>query len=132
MKSIIVFINKYLLIFSLIINGSVTLHKLEFFISSLILSLSYIIILSMAFFIIYATKLKPISKCLNLIILWIHLVLHGIFLITFPVGIVFALIGSYLLAFQITLLFYIPSAIVVFFNIYVIKNMSYKNSIDYT
>lgn len=46
----------------------------------------------------------------------LFLVGHGVVVLTLPIGIVFALTGSYVLALEILLTFYLPSILTVWLN----------------
>lgn len=52
------------------------------------------------------------------VFLLLFLVFHGLVSLSLPIGMVFALTGSYWLAFKIFVIFYLPSIILVWLNLY--------------
>lgn len=52
------------------------------------------------------------------LLLMLHLLFAGLVMLSFPMGMVFAVIGSYFLAFQIAVTIYLPILLLVFLNSY--------------
>lgn len=105
---------------NLVLNPTLIYLSSDFLIrkkdSQIIIIIYYILYL--LFFIISSKVIFPIYKK---IINWIFLILTGIFTMTLPMGIVFALTGSYVLAIKIFLTVYLPVALVGLANLNLIQ-----------
>lgn len=123
MKSILLYINKYLFTITLIINAVIIYHKLNFFDTYPVIVNAYIIFMGIALLssLLFGNKAWYIYP--RQLILWIHVLLHGLFLLTFPMGTVFALIASYVFTLKVWLIFYLPSGLAFLLNMYVIKSI---------
>lgn len=104
-----------------LINGLVTYFKMAFLIERSPLPGAYLVFMIVFVLIWLAFGTRPGYRTLERIVLWLHNLVHGILILTLPIGMVFALTGSYTLAFQVFFLVYFSSALVIFINLYYLK-----------
>lgn len=126
MKINLPFSNKYFFMILLLINGAATYHKISFFAPKSVFRMPYLAVLVLILLSSLVVFDKPWYKYVRWITLGGHAVFHGVFLLSLPIGIVFALTGSYLLALQVLVVFYLPSALALFLNIRALKDMNHK------
>lgn len=100
MKQFLKRIDKYLFFIVVTLSGIVTYFGSNFLIDNPRFPIIYITII--VFVLLSAIFLQDKSwyKYIKTAVLTFHLVIHGLFLLTFPIGMVFAVIGSYYLAFR--------------------------------
>ncbi len=113
MKNSSGFIKKHLTEITLLVNALVSYHKLYFFADS-ISNVGWIYLLGLVAILLLAYILPSYKVAILRLVLLAHLIFHGLFSLSLPIGMVFALIGSYYLAGKIFLIFYLPSFLAVF------------------
>lgn len=121
MKNLFQWLNPYLFFLAVLLNGVVIYQKLIFLNENSKFNFYYLISLIVVILFYVFVKNQSWRQYLEKITLWVHLIFHGVFLVTFPIGMIFALIGSYLLAAKVFFFFYLPSALLFLFNFYLVK-----------
>lgn len=67
---------------------------------------------------VFLTRKQSFFSRIQQVVLLLFLILHGLISLTLPIGIVFALTGSYWLALKVFVTFYLPSIMLVWINLY--------------
>ena len=67
---------------------------------------------------VFFTRKQSFFSRIQQVVLLLFLILHGLISLTLPIGIVFALTGSYWLALKVFVTFYLPSIMLVWINLY--------------
>lgn len=67
---------------------------------------------------VFLTRKQSFFSRIQQVVLLLFLILHGLISLTLPIGIVFALTGSYWLALKVFITFYLPSIMLVWVNLY--------------
>lgn len=104
---------KFSFVLLLLANAFIIYGKLIFFVEEPEVP-NYYLLLVLVFFILWMFKRNYQLKAL---FLWLHNLLHGLVLISLPIGLVFALIASLTLTIQVLFLFYLPSGLLIWANL---------------
>lgn len=67
---------------------------------------------------VFLTRKQSFFSRIQQVVLLLFLILHGLISLTLPIGIIFALTGSYWLALKVFMTFYLPSILLVWINLY--------------
>lgn len=123
MKQFLKSVDKYLFLIVVTLSGIATYFESIFFLTHSLFPTIYITFIILVLLSAIFLADKSWTKYIKIAVLSFHLVIHGLFLLTFPIGMVFAVIGSYFLAFKIWLTVYVPSGLVALSNLYLIKQL---------
>lgn len=98
------------------VNLVITYFRMFFF----QLEVFYLVGMLICFILLLILRRSVYFHRLTQVILGLHLVFHGMVMLSLPVGLVFALIGSYWLALKVLVTIYLPSLLLVFLNSYLL------------
>lgn len=119
--------NKYFFPAVLFFNGAGAYHKMNFFAPNSMFVKVYLFVFAALLLSSLIAGNEAWFWYVKWVVLGVHALFHGMFLLSLPMGLVFALTGSYLLALQVFVVFYLPSAIALFLDIYMFRRMRIKN-----
>lgn len=111
-------LNTHILSIILLVNGIITWDKLRFFGLNPVHIRFYILFMPGIYPLALLLKNRPGGKLFLSLVFGGHGLVHGLVLLTLPMGMVFALTGSYLLALEILLRFYLPSGLAFMLSFY--------------